>query len=145
MSLPFELRDKHKNQTKQNWKQTGLIMDNFEDIYQKYIYATNCELCNKEFLKLNDRQMEHDHETGEFRNIVCCSCNMLKHDVKLKSSNRSGYNGISKQYDTRFKQGYTWVFDIMLNGRKKFIKKSVNLDKLIAYAKEWKIKNNYHT
>lgn len=144
MSLPFELKDKHKNVTKQNWKQTGLIMDNFEDIYQKYIHTTNCELCNKEFLKSNDRQMEHNHETGEFRNIVCSSCNMLKHDVKLKSSNSSGYSGISKVNDTRFKQGYTWVFEIMLNGKKKFIKKSVDLDKLITYATQWKIDNSYH-
>ena len=71
MNLPFELAKKHKPKTKYMWKMYGLIMDNFEEIYNEYIYATHCDLCEKEFKTTLDRQMEHDHKTGEFRNIVC--------------------------------------------------------------------------
>ena len=96
--LPFELYKDHKSLTKSKWLKTlGLKTDNFEEIYNKYINATHCELCNKQFKSSRDRQMEHNHETGEFRNIVCCSCNHLKADVKLQCNNVSGYSGIHKQ------------------------------------------------
>jgi hypothetical protein len=44
----------------------------------------NCDLCNVELCdgnKLPNRKcMEHNHDTGEFRNIVCNSCNCKKTD-----------------------------------------------------------------
>jgi len=145
MELPFKLPKYHKTNTKGQWKIKGLNMDNFEEIYQKYIYATHCELCNKQFPNTRDRCMDHNHNTGEFRNIVCQSCNQLKADVKIPSNNTSGYKGICKHKDFQYKQGYRWLFRAIVNGKEKQIKSSVNKEKLIAFAEQWKKDNNYHT
>ena len=142
--LPFKLHKNHKSTTKARWKKRGLNMDNFEEIYNKYIYATHCDLCNKLFPNTLDRQMEHDHNTHEFRNIVCKSCNQLKSDVK-HSRNTSGYIGISKQTSKKCKQGFYWKFMVNINGKRKHIKTSVDFDKLVIFANKWKKDNNYNT
>ena len=143
--LPFKLYKDHKANTKRSWKKKGLITDNFEEIYNKYIYATHCQLCNKQFENTKDRQMEHCHATGKFRNIVCNSCNQRKADVKLKSNNTSGYKGISKKNDKNYKQGFYWLFVVQINNKRKIIKYSVDLNKLVEFAEQWKKDNNYHT
>jgi len=143
--LPFELKPNHKANTKYSWKRIGLNMDNFEEIYNKYIYATHCQLCNKQFENTKDRQMEHCHETGNFRNIVCNKCNRLKADVKMNSNNNSGYKGISKKNDINYKQGFRWRFQVNINGKLKTIKTSIDLDKVIKFAEKWKKDNNYYT
>ena len=120
-------------------------MDNFEEIYNNYINAKHCELCNKQFQNTRDRQMEHCHATGQFRNIVCNNCNSRKEDRKINSNNTSGYKGISKQKDLTCKQGFCWIFQVRINGKKKTIKTSVNFDKLVKFAEQWKKDNNYHT
>ena len=145
MELPFELAKYHKSRTLYNWKIKGLVHDNPEALYDEYIYLTNCDLCGIPYKNLRDRQMEHSHETGEFRNFVCRSCNMLKSDVKMKSNNTSGYVGISKYKDKTCKQGFFWRFEATINGKSKIIKSSVDLGKLIEFSEKWKIDNNYHT
>ena len=63
------------------WKHNGIISDNFDGLYEKYINTEYCELCS---VKLTEdkittkttRCLDHDHETGEFRNILCHSCNL---------------------------------------------------------------------
>ena len=147
MSLPFELYKKHKASKKSSWKRYGLKItdEEFESLYKRYIYSTHCELCNKEFKNSQDRQMEHNHETGEFRNIVCKSCNLKKYDVKIQSNNTSGYNGIFKHKDIHCNQGFYWRFRITINGKQKVIKSSTDLDFLIEFAEKWKKENNYHT
>ena len=142
--LPFELYKNHKNVKKSDWKKRGLIMDNFEEIYDKYIRATHCELCNKQFTKTRDRQMEHNHETGEFRNIVCNRCNTLKADKKIHSNNTSGYKNIHKYNSKNCKQGFIWVFIVTVDGKSKCIKQSINFDKLVEFAEKWKKENNYY-
>ena len=141
--LPFKISEKHKIHLKASWKKRGLNMDNFEEIYNKYIYATHCELCNKQFEKSLDRQMEHNHQTGEFRNIVCNRCNALKADKKLQSNNTSGYKGISKA-KSKTKQGFIWRFRAHIDGKEKVIKQSINFDKLVKFAEKWKKENNYY-
>ena len=142
--LPFKLYNNHKTITRCLWKKLGLIMDNFEEIYNNYIIATHCDLCGLKFKNTRERQMDHCHETGQFRNIVCRSCNALKKDRK-QSNNTSGYKGISRQIDKRCKQGFRWRFQVNINGKLKAIKTSVNLEKLIKFAEKWKKDNNYHT
>tara|TARA_R110000772_G_scaffold73953_4_gene161397 strand:+ start:1581 stop:2018 length:438 start_codon:yes stop_codon:yes gene_type:complete len=145
MSLPFKLKSYHKYDTKSRWKQSGLIMDNFEEIYNRYITQTHCELCNKEFTISIDRCMDHNHTTGEFRNIVCNKCNASREDRKLFSNNNSGYKCISKQIDNTCKQGFTWVLQCYVDGKQTKIKSCVNLKKLVKFAEEWKKDNNYYT
>jgi len=147
MELPFELPKHHKCSTLYTWKKRGLITtdDEIQSIYYMYIYTTHCELCNKEFEKRNDRQMEHNHETGEFRNIVCKSCNLKKTDKKIYNHNTSGYTGICKHIYKRCKQGFYWRFRVTIDNKLKTIKSSVDFDKLVEFADKWKIENNYNT
>ncbi len=65
------------------WKHRGVIWkdDNeFMEIWDKYSKATHCENCNVEF-KTDSTQMlkkclDHCHESGEFRQIICGHCNL---------------------------------------------------------------------
>ena len=78
--LPFKLSENHNCITKKSWKKQGMKFTNedFENIYNQYIYASNCELCNNKFKSSRDRQLDHNHKTGEIRNIICRSCNLKK-------------------------------------------------------------------
>ena len=147
MTLPFELYKNHKALSRCNWRQAGLICteEEFEVIYYMYICSSHCDLCNNEFKKRSDRQMEHSHQTGEFRNIVCQSCNLRKYDVKMNCNNTTGYSGIIKEIDKRYKQGFIWRFQLWINGKQKKIKSSIYKEKLIKFADKWKIDNNWNT
>ena len=143
MYLPLPLSKYHRRDVKSNWRRRGLIFENdlaFSIIYKLYIYATKCELCDKTFTKSRDRQMDHSHDTGKFRNIVCNRCNSRKADVELKSNNQSGYKGI------RWDKGRNrWQFEAQVNGKQKHIKQMKDLVELVEFATKWKIDNNYYT
>lgn len=146
MELPFELSKTHKSDTKSNWKKYGLITDEFEEIYQQYIYSTNCEICGKIYESRNDRHMDHSHATGKFRNVCCQKCNLRKRDVKIKSTNTSGYKHISQYKEPRCKQGFRWVFEVTVNCKRKWIKSSIDLEKVIQFRDKWfKEHPDYHT
>ena len=56
--------------------------DDFDALYEYYINTTHCENCNIELVdggnKADSRCLDHCHETGEFRNILCHSCNVRR-------------------------------------------------------------------
>ena len=66
-----------------DWKKRGVIHDDFNELYEKYINTELCELCNCK-LTVDKRKtkttrcLDHDHETGEFRNVICNSCNVKR-------------------------------------------------------------------
>ena len=60
-----------------NWKRRGLIHPDYDELYVLYLSATNCEVCRKEFIDSFDRCMDHNHETGEFRQFLCRRCNVF--------------------------------------------------------------------
>ena len=64
-----------KTQIIYHWKKRGLIYNDYDDLYEVYIKTMQCQHCNKEFESSSDRCMDHDHDTGQFRKIVCRSCN----------------------------------------------------------------------
>ena len=65
-----------------NWKKSGLIYDNYDELYEVYIKTMECQHCNKAFKKSSDRCLDHDHETGLFRKIVCNRCNTCDSYIK---------------------------------------------------------------
>lgn len=63
-----------------DWKRCGVICDDFDELYEKYINTNNCELCEVELTEdkrntTTTKCLDHDHDTGLFRNVVCLSCN----------------------------------------------------------------------
>jgi len=72
-----------RSQTISNWKRHGLVSKDYNLLYNNYLASTNCEECGVEYGKMGDgtathRCMDHCHETGLFRNFICCGCNIRR-------------------------------------------------------------------
>ena len=77
-----------KSERKKWWKRRGVVFDNdFEEIYDRYINSSQCELCNKVYKNSLDKCLDHCHTTGKFRNVVCQNCNKIR-DVKIRVDNK---------------------------------------------------------
>tara|TARA_R110001599_G_scaffold335471_1_gene552531 strand:+ start:213 stop:551 length:339 start_codon:yes stop_codon:yes gene_type:complete len=64
------------------WKHTGVKSDDFNSLYEHYLDCDKCEEC---FINLTtgkisatSKCLDHSHETGEFRNVVCFNCNIKR-------------------------------------------------------------------
>ena len=64
-----------KSSTINCWKRSGLIHSDFDELYENYLNSTHCDVCKSEYKDSFDRCMDHDHETGEFRQFLCRDCN----------------------------------------------------------------------
>ena len=61
------------------WKYQGLVSDDYDSIYNRYINTSECDCCKKPIkCGKGSRVMDHDHKTGKFRNILCHNCNILR-------------------------------------------------------------------
>lgn len=61
-----------------NWKQYGIICDEWEVIYRIYMDTTNCDFCQEPFKNSKDRCLDHDHsitDSFNIRGILCRQCN----------------------------------------------------------------------
>mgnify|MGYP003639759899 CR=1 FL=1 len=88
-----------KRYTIKRWKELGLISNEYDLIYSRWKNSTNCEKCGHDYSYYR-KDMDHCHKTGEFRAILCHSCNSNDN-----SKNSSGYPNIS--YD---KTGKRWRY-----------------------------------
>ena len=61
------------------WKYTGLIHDDYHELYESYLQSTHCDVCKSEYKDTFDRCMDHDHETGLYRQFLCRHCNSRDH------------------------------------------------------------------
>ena len=75
------------------WKYKGLINDNIDELYDRWLNSTECELCGHNY-SFNKKCLDHDHQTGLFRNIVCHSCNQSSKLKEMYKTNKSGYKNI---------------------------------------------------
>ena len=87
---------KEYNQTEQgiksrrinDWKRYGLICDNYDALYEHYLKTAYCDACKVQLTTDKENTattkcMDHCHETGLFRNILCVSCNSKRKQDNL--------------------------------------------------------------
>ena len=72
-----------------SWKHQGIITDNFDELYDKFINTEYCELCNCQltidrYSTSTTRCLDHHHSSGEIRNILCKRCNSNRQKIDLK-------------------------------------------------------------
>tara|TARA_R110000782_G_scaffold87901_1_gene169963 strand:+ start:198 stop:614 length:417 start_codon:yes stop_codon:yes gene_type:complete len=65
---------KKKSQLKYTWNKKGLRMSQFEEVWDKYCSTDKCELCDISLKKVK-KNMDHHHQSGYFRFVVCQRCN----------------------------------------------------------------------
>jgi hypothetical protein len=59
------------------WKHRGVIHDDYSALYDVYIATTHCQACSVQFKDSFDRCLDHDHDTGLFRQFLCRACNIF--------------------------------------------------------------------
>lgn len=121
--------DKNKYLVTKNyrWKGLGIIFKNEEDKNywgNRYYNSINCELCNKQYKSTKDRQLDHNHITGEPRNVICNRCNCMRIDRKINSNNKYSKNIYFNNNKNKF------LFDKKVKGIR-FQIADENLNKLV--------------
>ena len=130
--LPFELYKYHKKSKKNDWKKRGIIFVGlFDEIYDIYIHATNCDKCKKKFKNSQDRKLDHCHLiTDDFnvRGVICNSCNTKNHQIW---NNNTGEQYISKVKSKTYKQGFYFRIQKYWNGKRVINKRRTTLEEAI--------------
>ena len=105
----------HKTSSICDWKNSGVISDDFDKLYEKHMSINNCQLCNIEFNKdimMERRCLDHDHKTGLYRQTICHKCN-IQFDKQKYKNNKTGYINI---YFEKSRNRYR--YDKKINGKK---------------------------
>ena len=85
-----------------SWKDQGIIVQDYNKLYDSFLSTTNCQKCNKELTEdrtntHSTRCLDHDHNITDrpnFRMICCNACN-----ANDNSRNTSGEPNISYRKD----------------------------------------------
>jgi hypothetical protein len=78
-------KNQYKINKKKSWKQKKILFNDNEDFdywFNRYFNSTKCEICSKEYPNTIDRCLDHNHNDGKPRNILCKCCNLRKFDRK---------------------------------------------------------------
>jgi len=64
-----------------SWRSRGLISEDYDKIYERYILTKECDNCGIVLDEDNNTKkcMDHCHQTGQFRNILCNLCNVNRY------------------------------------------------------------------
>tara|TARA_R110000772_G_scaffold64903_1_gene144891 strand:+ start:1187 stop:1633 length:447 start_codon:yes stop_codon:yes gene_type:complete len=129
-----ELRKDHKYDTIYNWKSNGLIANNYNEIYEKYLISTHCDKCQEPYKNRTDKCMDHNHHTNEFRNFLCRPCN-TRTDRKLHTNNTSNHRHIVTDFCKIWNNEY-WRIQIPFRKKifnKKFNKTKYSIEEVVFY------------
>jgi len=62
------------------WERRGIIYPNIKELYYIYKMTTHCNYCWVELVEglygFNKKCLDHDHNTGEPRGVICQTCNL---------------------------------------------------------------------
>ena len=97
------------------WRGSGVIYKNnsvedWKELYYIHMNTVSCPCCSVELVDgkgSNSRCLDHDHNTGLYRNTICHACNS-KTDRESNIDNTSGWRNISLQ-KTKYKGKITYV------------------------------------
>lgn len=77
--IEYRKTDKGKKVEKiGSWKNQKMICDDWDKMYERFNLTENCECCNNKFKSSMDKHLDHCHQTGKIRYILCRNCNQLK-------------------------------------------------------------------
>ena len=126
--------EKQKKTRISNWKFYGVIFDHIDEIdcvYHRYINTKKCDKCEKIFNNSIDKCLDHCHETGKFRAILCRNCNQNYFRSKYKT-NKTGYKNIRLSYHKN-----SYVVEIQKDYKtlckKMFSKRKYNLNDVVLF------------
>ena len=79
----------HRSHRIGQWKYNGVIHDDYDALYDQYMATTNCADCDVVLGKIGDgtgtfKCLDHCHDTGAFRAVVCNTCNLQRGRVDRK-------------------------------------------------------------
>ena len=115
-----------------HWKNRGLHVDDYDELYKKYLETTHCEKCGVEFVdgkRTNaSKCADHDHYKifNNFRAFLCHHCNVTNDN----SSNTSGIPNIHKKGDR-------WRYSKRVYGKKRHEKTFKTKQEAIDYKKDY--------
>jgi len=61
------------------WRNYGIVSDDWDNTYHVYNTTTNCDYCNVPLEGGRGRYskcLDHNHENGEIRGVICKRCNL---------------------------------------------------------------------
>ena len=56
--------------------------EDWDSVYYKWLLMDNCMFCDRDISDKRYKCLDHNHETGFIRGVICKKCNNWKNEVK---------------------------------------------------------------